>query len=141
MNKKIKNLFLNNEIKNIAVVGFSPDSTKDSHKVGMYLFNHGFNVFAIYPKGKSIGKVPIFHTLSTLLESKQIDCVVVFRKSQYCIDIAKEILKSKHKIRIFWMQLGIENNHAKEILESNNILVVENKCIMIELKSLKDIEN
>lgn len=137
MDEKIKNLFLKHEIKNIAIVGFSPDSTKDSHKVGMYLACHKFNIFAIYPKGEKIGEVPIYHTLSEVLESKKIDCVLAFRKAQACLDIAYEIIESKHKIKLFWMQLGIENGLAKEILESNHILVAQNICIMLELEKLK----
>ena len=36
-----------NSMKNIAVVGFSPDPNKASNHVGNYLIEQGFNVFAI----------------------------------------------------------------------------------------------
>lgn len=125
------------KIKNIAVIGFSPNPAKDSHKVGMYLKNQGYNIFAIYPKGEKIGDLPIYKSLKCVAENNKIECVVVFRKSEACLEIAKEILNLNLKIKLFWMQQGIQNENAKKILESNSIKVVQNLCIMLELEKLK----
>ncbi|WP_257875384.1 CoA-binding protein [Helicobacter sp. 12S02232-10] len=62
--------------------------------------------------------------------------VVVFRKSESCVQIAREILISGFLPKIFWMQLGISNQEAKDMLESESISVVENKCIKIEHQRL-----
>ncbi|PAF42962.1 CoA-binding protein [Helicobacter sp. 11S03491-1] len=120
------------EAKKIAIVGLSPDESKDSHQVGKYLQKIGYQIIPIYPKGENILGEKVYQELLEAIEDQKPDIVVVFRKAQACLQIALEVLKAKILPKVFWMQLGIWNPDARNILESKGIEVIENKCIKIE---------
>ncbi|PAF44816.1 CoA-binding protein [Helicobacter sp. 11S02596-1] len=124
------------EAKKIAIVGLSPDVSKDSHQVGKYLLNAHYQVVPIYPKGDSILGQKVYHDMTEALRTERPDIVVVFRKSEACVQIAQEILASGFLPKVFWMQLGISNAQAKDMLESQGISVVANQCIKIEHQRL-----
>ena len=63
-----------------------------------------------------------------------IDIVDVFRPSKETPLIAKEAVRIKAKV--LWLQYGIQNQKAKEIVESKNIFYVANKCIKQEYQRL-----
>ncbi|ANE35800.1 CoA-binding domain protein [Campylobacter iguaniorum] len=117
-------------MKNIAVVGFSPDESKDSNKVGKYLIDQGFNVYPIYPKDGQIYGKSIYKSLSDVNEP--IDTVVMFRKGEFATTLIDEVI-SVGAIN-FWLQLGIINDDAKEKAVKNGINFVQNACIMVEHK-------
>ena len=48
--------------------------------------------------------------------------------------IAKEVIKVGAKV--FWLQYGIQNHEAKQIVESQNITYISNKCIKQEYQRL-----
>ena len=54
----------------------------------------------------------------------------VFRPSDQVLDVARQVLKMKYKPKVFWMQEGIYNREAAELLKRNGITVVWNRCIM-----------
>ncbi|RAX52273.1 hypothetical protein CCY99_07740 [Helicobacter sp. 16-1353] len=127
--------------KNIAIIGLSPDETKDSHIVAKYLQNAGYKVIPIYPKGDLILNQKVYHNLDSAMNAEKIDIIVVFRKSESVPEIADNLLKilqnkSILPPKIFWLQLDVKSPYAKEILEKNNIQVIENKCIKIEHRKL-----
>ena len=120
-------------MKNIAVVGFSPDPQKDSNVVGKYLIDQGFNVFALYPKECEIyGK----KTYQSLLEiPDKIDTVVMFRKAEFASELINDVIKKgAHN---FWLQLGIKNDEVAQIARSHGINFVQNACIMVEHKKFR----
>lgn len=123
-------------IKNIAIIGLSPNPTKDSHQVALYLQNHGFNIIPIYPKEDFILNQKVFTTYTQALQENTIDTVVIFRKSEACLKVAEEIINQPHYPKLVWLQLGIENLEAQKLLESKNISVIQNKCIKIEHQKL-----
>jgi len=62
------------DTKTIAVVGASPDPSKDSHKVTKYLIEHGYEVFPIYPKEDEILGQKVYRNLKEIekyLENQQ----------------------------------------------------------------------
>ncbi|RDU66731.1 succinyl-CoA synthetase subunit alpha [Helicobacter didelphidarum] len=128
-------------IKIIALVGFSPKKERDSYRVGTYLLHHGFEVFPIYPREEMIANRRVYRDLSELFaihgNNVILDCIVMFRNSDSCLESANEILHL-HDIqgiklpKVFWMQRGIFNQEARMILERKGIIVVENRCIMVE---------
>lgn len=136
IDNNIKDILLN--ATTIAIIGLSPNHTKDSHIVAKYLKNRNYKIIPIYPKEDFILNSKVYRNLNdAILES--IDIVVMFRKSEFGEVVANEIINFNLKnpsIKLFWMQLEIQNNKAKEILEKNNINVVQNKCIQIELINL-----
>ncbi|MDE6885787.1 MAG: CoA-binding protein [Helicobacteraceae bacterium] len=128
--QKLKDIL--EESKNIAIIGLSPDSSKDSNMVGIYLKNNGYNIIPIYPKEEKILDSKVYRSLKDALSENKIDIVVMFRKGEVATILAKEIIDSSTKPKLLWLQLGIENNEAKAMMENYGVGFVQNKCIKIE---------
>lgn len=111
----------------IAIVGISNDPEKPSYKVAEYLKNNGYKIIPVNPKYETVLGERCYKNLSEIPEP--VDIVDVFRKKEDILPIAEEAIKLKPKI--FWMQLGIENQEAKELLEKAGIYVVENTCLKV----------
>ena len=59
-----------------------------------------------------------------------IDIVDVFRPSKEVFAIAEDAVKIGAKV--LWLQLGIKDEKAKELVEKNDIEYIENKCTKME---------
>ena len=120
------------KFKNIALVGASKDLTKTSSIVMKYLQKSGFKVFPVNPsmKGQKILGETVFGKISEI--ESPVEIIDVFRPSNETIEIAKEAVKIGAKV--LWLQLNIKNEEAKKIVESNDILYIENKCTKIEFE-------
>ena len=116
--------------KNIALVGASKDLTKTSSIVMKYLQDNGFNVYPVNPsmRGESILGEKVFGNIKEI--DGPIEIVDVFRPSNEAAEIAKDAIKVKAKV--LWLQLDIRNEEAKKIVETNDIIYIENKCTKIE---------
>ena len=116
--------------KKIALVGASKDLNKTSTIVMKYLQEYGFKVYPVNPsmKGEKILGEKVFGSISEI--NTPVDIIDVFRPSNEVIEIAKEAVKINAKV--LWLQLDIKNEEAKKIVESNNIIYIENKCTKIE---------
>ena len=116
--------------KNIALVGASKDLTKTSSIVMKYLQDNGFNVYPVNPsmRGESILGEKVFGNIREI--DGPIEIVDVFRPSNEAAEIAKDAIKVKAKV--LWLQLDIRNEEAKKIVETNDIIYIENKCTKIE---------
>ena len=128
----IKKILLKN--KTIAMIGVSMDSTKPSTIVMKYMQKYGFRVIPVNPKAKG-EKILGEEVFAKLEEIKiPIDMVDVFRPSKEALDIAKDTVKIGAKV--LWLQLGISSKEAKEVVESNNIDYVENRCTKMEYQKI-----
>ena len=118
----------------IAVVGFSADELRDSHKVAKYMVDEGYKVYGINPKlaGKTIDGIKCFGSLAGLPE--KVDIVNIFRKPGVVFDIVKEVLELEYTPKVIWTQLGIFNEKAKELALQEEMEYIENKCLYIEHK-------
>tara|TARA_B100000242_G_C42792462_1_gene368712 strand:- start:119 stop:520 length:402 start_codon:yes stop_codon:yes gene_type:complete len=116
--------------QNIAIVGVSNDLTKASTIVMKFMQNNGFKVYPVNPKakGQKILGEEVFEKITDI--KNQVDIVDVFRPSEEVLDIAKDTINIGAKV--FWLQLNIKNDNAKQIIEMNNIIYIENKCTKIE---------
>ena len=116
--------------KTIAMVGVSNDPTKASTIVMKYMQEYGYKVYPVNPRteGKKILGQEVFAKISDIKE--QIDIVDVFRPSKEVYDIAEDTIKIGAKV--LWLQLGIRDEKAKELMEKNDIKYVENKCTKME---------
>ena len=125
--------------KNIALVGASKDLTKTSTVVMKYLQDYGFKVYPVNPsmKGESILGEKVFGNILEI--DGPVEIVDVFRPSNEAAEIAKDTIKVNAKV--LWLQLEIRNVEAKKIVETNNIIYIENKCTKIEYEKffLKDV--
>ena len=116
--------------KKIAMIGVSNDPKKASTIVMKYMQKYGFKVYPVNPKakGKKILGEEVFEKITDI--KGQVDIVDVFRPSKEVHAIAEDTIKIGAKV--LWLQLGIKNDEAKQLVESKNIQYVENKCTKME---------
>ena len=116
--------------KSIAMVGVSNDTTKASTIVMKYMQKYGFKVYPVNPRaaGQKILGEEVFATISDIKD--QVDIVDVFRPSKEVYAIAEDAIKIGAKV--LWLQLGIRDEQAKDLMEKNNIEYVDNKCTKME---------
>ena len=124
----IKEILL--KYKTIAMVGVSNDPTKASTIVMKYMQEYGYKVYPVNPraKGQKILGQEVFAKISDIKD--QIDIVDVFRPSKEVYVIAEDTVKIGAKV--LWLQLGIRDEKAKDLMEKNDIKYVENKCTKME---------
>lgn len=116
----------------IAVLGLSPKPERDSNMVAKYMKINGYKIIPIRPGQKEIFGEKAYPSPDDINES--VDIMNVFRSSDKIMPHAKEALRLKPKV--FWMQLGIENQTAAELLIGAGIDVVMNMCIKVEHERL-----
>lgn len=126
--KMIKDILKNS--KNIAIVYMSPKMEKTSNYAGAFLQAKGYKIFPVYPKEDFILGHKVYRDIKEIPEA--IDIVLMFRKSEFASELVKDVVEIKAKT--FWLQMGLENEEAKEICEQNHINFVQNKCIMVEFE-------
>jgi predicted CoA-binding protein len=114
--------------RNIAVVGLSPKPHRDSYMVARYMQRQGYRILPVHPKAKEILGETVYPDLMHIRDP--IDIVNVFRAPDKIVPVAEEAVRLKPKV--FWMQLGIENNDAARLLADAEIMVVMNRCLKIE---------
>ena len=116
--------------KSIAMVGVSNDPTKASTIVMKYMQKYGFKVYPVNPRaeGQKILGEEVFAKISDI--NDQVDIVDVFRPSKEVYAIAEDTVKIGAKV--LWLQLGIRDEKAKELMEKNDINYIENKCTKME---------
>ena len=131
--EEIKNIF--KSVKTIAVVGLSPDSSKDSNHVASYLQQAGYKIIPIYPKDELILGEQSYPSLADVPANIQIDMVDIFRKPE-ALDAIADACIARGDVKVFWAQKGIVNNAAAERARAAGMTVVQNKCTMVEHRML-----
>ncbi|MCV3391760.1 CoA-binding protein [Campylobacter sp. IFREMER_LSEM_CL2101] len=117
-------------MKNIAIIGLSPNQDKPSHFVSKYLQDLGYKIYPIYPKEDFILNERVYRNLKEI--PFEVDTVVMFRKASFANEIFKDLLSKK--IKNFWMQLGIINEEIMQKCKKYGINCVQDRCIKIELQ-------
>lgn len=117
------------EVKTIAVLGLSPDSSKDSYRVAEYLKNAGYTIVPVYPKEDTILGEKVYRSLEEIPFA--VDMVNIFRKPDALKTIADACI-ARGDIKVFWAQKGIVNNEASEHARNAGMKVVQNHCTMVE---------
>ena len=114
----------------IAMVGVSNDPNKASTIVMKYMQEYGYKVYPVNPRAKG-QKILGQEVFAKILDIKdKIDIVDVFRPSKEVYAIAEDTVKIGAKV--LWLQLGIRDEKAKDLMEKNDIKYVENKCTKME---------
>ena len=125
---QIKNIL--SKYKSIAMIGVSNDQTKPSTIVMKYMQKYGYKVYPVNPsaKGKKILGEEVYAKITDIKES--IDIIDVFRPSREVLEIAEDAVKINAKV--LWLQLGIRDENAKQLVEKNHMEYIENKCTKME---------
>ena len=123
--------------KVIAVVGLSKEPEKDSHKVSAYLKQHGYLIIPVNPFADQVLGEKSYKSLLDIPPEiqKTIEIVDIFRPSKDVPLIVEQAIKLKAvygKPLVVWMQLDIVNEQAAEAARKAGLIVVMDKCLMIE---------
>ncbi|HEX04276.1 MAG TPA: CoA-binding protein [Bacteroidetes bacterium] len=112
----------------IAIVGLSPKEHRDSHKVAKYLIEHGHDVVPVHPKATEILGRKCYPNLKSV--EGPIEVVDVFLNPDRVTNVAEEAVEIGAKY--FWLQLGVINDDAAELVRQAGLSVVMDRCIKIE---------
>ena len=123
------------ETSRIAVLGIKEGDHRPAFFVPEYAQKAGYEIVPVpvyYPDATEMLGEPVFRTISAI--PRDIDMVNVFRRPhdipQHIDDIITKGPKS------VWFQLGIRNDDAAERLARAGIDVVQDRCLLVELRRL-----
>lgn len=119
----------------IAVLGMKLGEHRPAFFVPEYAQHAGFEIVPVpvyYPDVTEMLEKKVYRKLSEI--PGDIDMVNVFRKPQDIPPHLDDIIAKKPKS--VWFQLGIVNDAAAETLARAGIDVVQDRCLLIELRRL-----
>jgi uncharacterized protein len=122
--------------KTIAVVGASKNPQKDAYTVPQFMRDHGYTIVPINPTADEIVGEKAYSSLADLPQeiASKVEIVDVFRPSEELPQVAEQVVDFHQKYGrpfVFWAQLGLENEEAKQILSKNRIPYIMNACLRI----------
>lgn len=122
--------------KTIAVLGANPKPGRPAHYVPDYMKSRGYKVLPVNPvhAGKELFGERVRARLADLGEP--VDIVNVFRRSEDVAAHLDDILAMTPRPKAVWLQLGIESAEAAAALDAAGIDVVQNRCLLIDHRSL-----
>lgn len=123
--------------KVVAVVGLSKEPGKDSHRVSAYLKQHGYRIIPVNPFADEVLGEKSYPSLLEIPPEIQrnIEIVDVFRPSKDVPPIMEQAIQLRQKNGkpfVVWMQLGIVNEEAAKAGRCAGLIVVMDKCLMVE---------
>ena len=127
-----------NGTRTIAVLGIKTEAqaSQPAFYVPRYLQTAGFQVIPVpvyYPEVRQILGQEVFRRLVDI--PVDVDLVNVFRRSQDVEAHIGDILEKRPKV--VWMQSGIRNPAVAETLAKAGIKVVQDRCLMVDHRSLR----
>lgn len=124
------------ETKRIAVLGIKTEAQSDqpAFYVPKYCVDAGFDVVPVpvyYPEATEILGRPVVRRLADV--SPPADMINVFRRSKDLAAHLEDILAAAPNS--VWLQQGIKDATFAEKLAAAGIKVVQDRCLMVELRS------
>jgi predicted CoA-binding protein len=119
----------------IAVLGIKPHQDRPAYYVPAYAQQAGYAIVPVpvyYPDVREILGEPVYRSLVSI--PGEIDMVNVFRRPEDIPQHVDDILAKKPAS--VWFQLGIRNDAVAETLAKAGIQVVQDHCLLVELKKL-----
>lgn len=117
----------------VAVVGCSPDPTRDSHRIARLLLARGHRVIPVNPgTPEAILGQRTYPSLRSVPEP--IEMVDVFRRADHAGAVVDEAIAVG--ATIVWLQLGIIDEAAAERAQRAGLMVVMDRCPAIEYRRL-----
>ena len=126
-----------NATRVIAVLGIKTEAqpNQPAFYVPRYLQTAGFQIIPVpvyYPQATQILGEPVFRRLVDI--PNDVDLVNVFRRSQDVPPHVEDIVAKMPKA--VWLQSGIRNDAVAETLAKAGIKVVQDRCLMVDHRSL-----
>ena len=120
----------------IAVLGIkTPDSGQPAFFVPEYAHSAGYEIIPVpvyYPKVTEILGKQVYRKVADV--PGEVDMVNVFRRPKDIPHHVDDILAKKPKS--VWFQAGIRNDEAAETFARAGIDVVQDRCLMVELRTM-----
>jgi predicted CoA-binding protein len=119
----------------IAVLGIKPDPEQPAYYVPEYAQQAGYEIVPVPVYYKELTEMQgqkVYRKLNDI--PGDIDMVNVFRRPVDIPPHVDDIIAKKPKS--VWFQLGIRNNEAAEKLARAGIDVVQDHCLLVELKRI-----
>ena len=124
------------ETRTIAVLGIKTgESGQPAYYVPEYAQRAGYRILPVpvyYPEVTAILDEKVYRTVASIPEP--VDMVNVFRRPRDIDAHVDDILAKQPKS--VWFQLGIRNDAAVERLARAGIDVVQDRCLLVELRSV-----
>ena len=121
--------------RRIAVLGIKTDPSQPAHYVPAYAQKAGMEVVPVpvyYPEATEILGEKVYRKVADV--PGEVDLVNVFRRPSDIAQHLDDIIAKRPKA--VWFQLGIRNDEAAERLARQGIDVIQDRCLMVEMKSL-----
>lgn len=116
----------------IAVVGLSGNPARPSNGVALFLKARGFDIVPVNPNETVVFGADAVADLGQI--DGPVDIVNVFRRSEYCADIARAAVEIG--AGALWLQQGIRNDEAMAIAEAGGLKAVQDRCLRVEVQRL-----
>ena len=124
--KTIRSIFEN--VRNIAVVGFSSRQSRAGYYVPAYLQEQGYRIIPVNPHlDRAIGE-RAYPDLRSVPDT--VDLVLIFRRSENVPPVVDDAIEIGAKA--IWMQLGIVHEAAAKKAREAGLQVVMNACMLVE---------
>jgi predicted CoA-binding protein len=121
--------------RRIAVLGIKPDSTQPAFYVPEYAENAGMEIVPVPVYYKELTEMMGKKVYRRLVDIPgDIDMVNVFRRPNDIPQHVDDIIAKKPKS--VWFQLGIRNDEAAKQLARAGIDVVQDHCLLVELRRI-----
>jgi predicted CoA-binding protein len=120
-----------------AVVGCSPDPSRDSHRIAALLKRRGFRVIPVNPMAAGREILGERCVASVAEASEPVDVVDVFRRSSAAGAHVDEAIAAG--AAAVWMQLGVIDEAAAERGRAAGLRVVMDRCPAIEFARHPDL--
>jgi uncharacterized protein len=117
-----------------AVVGCSPDPSRDSHRIAQVLRRHGFRVIPVNPAVDELFGQRCYPTVSAIPSAEGVEVVDIFRRADQAGAHVDEAIRAG--ARAVWMQLGVIDEAAAGRALAAGLDVVMDRCPAIELPQL-----
>jgi predicted CoA-binding protein len=121
--------------KRIAVLGIKREYDRPAYFVPEYAQMAGYEVIPVpvyYPELKELMGQPVYRRVADV--PGDIDIVNVFRRPEHIPPHVDDIIAKKPKA--VWFQSGIRNDAAAERLAKAGIQVVQDRCLMVEIRRI-----
>jgi len=119
-------------LKKVAVIGMSKHSSKAAHYVPKYLLDNGYDITPVNPNAEKILDISCYNSVSEI--QGPVDIIDIFRPSEQISTIIQECIEKKPKV--IWLQEGIHDIKSEELARNAGILVVFNRCMLVEHRRL-----
>ena len=121
--------------KRIAVLGIKASPQQPAHYVPEYAQQAGYEIIPVPVYHKDLNEMlgqKVYRTVAAI--PGEVDMVNVFRRPNDIPPHVDDIIAKRPKS--VWFQLGIRNDEAAEKLARAGIDVVQDHCLMVELRKI-----